>query len=173
MKSVLNKDQNRYYYNIFLEKGSNIRRIFFDNLIMLEFGKKIVAKEKLYSAKKPISIWDVDVDIILISNLIETNNNSNYLIGYLDEVIKPRILSKMNGYIKTYKDKYGNKDNKLIFFRIDDENLFKICKAICTKIEDLKTIKLTVISVFDDRYIKNKIITYGDKFDTNFRGLMV
>ena len=140
---------------------------------MLGFGKKIVAKEKLYGAKEPISIWDVDVDIILISNLIETNNNSNYLIGYLDVVIKPWILSKMNGCIKTYKDKYGNKDNKLIFFRIDDENLFKIYEAICNKIKDLKTIKLTVMSVFDDRYIKNKIITYGDKFDTNFRGLMV
>ena len=138
---------------------------------MLEFGKKIVAKEKLFSAKEPISIWDVDVDIILISNLTETNNNSN-LIGYLDKVIKSLILSKMNGYIKTYKDKYGNKDNKLIFFRIDDENLFKIYEAICNKIKDLKTIKLTVMSVFDDRYIKNKIITYGDKFDTNFRGLM-
>ena len=79
----------------------------------------------------------------------------------------------MNGCIKTYKDKYENKDNKLIFFRIDYENLFKICKAICTKTEDLKTIKLTVISVFDDGYIKTKIITYGDKVDTNFRGLVV
>ena len=51
MKSVLNKDQNRYYYNIFLEKGSNISTIFFDNLIMLGFGKKIVAKEKLMAQK--------------------------------------------------------------------------------------------------------------------------
>ena len=38
---------------------------------MLRFGKKKVAKGKFCSAKKPINIWDVNVDIIVISKLVE------------------------------------------------------------------------------------------------------
>ena len=39
--------------------------------------------------------------------------------------------------------------------------------------EDLKNIKLKVLPVYDDRYIKTKIRTYGDKVYTNFRVLNV
>ena len=46
-------------------------------------------------------------------------------------------------------------------------------KAIWTKIEDLKNIELNALPVYDDRYIKTKIRTYGDKVYTNFRGLNV
>ena len=34
---------------------------------MLRFGETKVAKEKSYAAKKPIKIWDVIVDNIVIS----------------------------------------------------------------------------------------------------------
>ena len=64
---------------------------FFDSII-LRFGKTKVAKEEFYGAKKPIKIGDVDVDNIIISKLIETEKNSKYLIGYLDEVIRPLVL---------------------------------------------------------------------------------
>ena len=50
-------------------------------------------RKKLW-CKKTIIIWNVNVDNIVISNLIETNNNSKYLIGYLDEVIKWLDMSK-------------------------------------------------------------------------------
>ena len=52
---------------------------------MLRFCKIQVAKEKLYSVKQPMKTWDVNVDNITISKLIETNF-SKYLMGYLDEV---------------------------------------------------------------------------------------
>ena len=58
-------------------------------------------------------------------------------------------------------------------FRIDDEKLLEKYEAIWTKIEDLKNIELNALSVYDDRYIKTKIRTYGDKVYTNFRGLIV
>ena len=66
---------------------------------------------------------------ITILNLTETNNNSKYLIGHLDdEVIEPLvlILDKMSGYVKRLKAKDGNKDNKLMSFHIDDEKLLEI-----------------------------------------------
>ena len=51
---------------------------------MLRFGEKKVKKEKFYAAKKtPINIWDARADNIVISKLIETKTNCNYLIEYL------------------------------------------------------------------------------------------
>ena len=55
--------------------------------------------------------------------------------------------------------------------RIDDEKLLKKYKAIWTKIEDLKNIELNALPVYDNRYIKTRIRTYGDKVYTNFRCL--
>ena len=75
---------------------------------------------------------------------------------------------------KTFKvkDRDKDKDNKLIFC-INDEKLLKKYKTICTKIEDLNNIELKAFSVYDDRYIKTEIRTYGDNVHTNFRSLNV
>ena len=50
---------------------------------MLRSVETKVAKEECYGTKKNLFDVDVDVDNIVISKLIETNNNSKYLIGYL------------------------------------------------------------------------------------------
>ena len=42
--------------------------------------------------KKPINIWDVNADNIVISKLFKTKTNSKYLIGYVDKVIKQLVL---------------------------------------------------------------------------------
>ena len=99
------------------------------------------------------------------------------MIGYLDKDVRPLflIMPKMSGYVKTFKVKDGDKDksNKLISFQINDEKLLEKYKTIWAKIEDLKNIELNTLPVYDDRYIKAKIRTYGDKVYTNFRGLNV
>ena len=77
----------------------------------------------------------------------------------------------MSRYVKTFKVK--DKSNKSMSFHRDDEKLLEKYKAIWTKIEDLKNIELNALPVYDDRYIKTKIRTYGDKVYTNFRGLNV
>ena len=59
---------------------------------MLKSGKTNVAKEKIYGAEKTIIIWDVCVNNIVISCLIEMKNSCKYLIRYLDEVIRPLVL---------------------------------------------------------------------------------
>ena len=70
----------------------------------MKLVKTEVAKEKFYAAEKPIKIWDVNVDNIVILKLVKTKTNSNYLIGYLDKDIRPLvwIMSKMSGYVKTF-----------------------------------------------------------------------
>ena len=99
------------------------------------------------------------------------------MIGYLDEVIRllVLILPEMSEHVKIFKDKeiYKNKNNKLMSLRIDNEKLLKKYKIIWPKIEDLQNIELEATPFYDDRYIKTKIGTYGDKFYTNFRGLNV
>ena len=87
---------------------------------------------------KPIKIWHVNVDNIVISKLVRTKTKSKYLIGYLDKDIKPLVLimPKMNVYVKTFK--VEDKNNKLMSFHLDDEKLLEKYKAIWTKIKNLK-----------------------------------
>ena len=63
--------------------------------------------------------------------------------------------------------KFEIKNSKLMSLRVDDFNLLEKCKAIWTKNEDLKNIKLNALP-YDNRYIKTKITTYGYKVYTNF-----
>ena len=59
----------------------------------MRFGEKETAKEKFYAAKKPIKIWDVNVDNIVISKLIETKTNSKYLVWIkFEKAIRPLVL---------------------------------------------------------------------------------
>ena len=46
-----------------------------------------------------------NVDYIVISKLVETKTNFNYLIGYLDKAIRPSVLimPKISEYVKTLK----------------------------------------------------------------------
>ena len=46
--------------------------------------------------------------------------------------------------------------------------LDKTVRPIWTKIEELKNIKSNALPVYDDRYIKTKIRTYGDKVYASF-----
>ena len=92
--------------------------------------------------KKTIKIWDVDVNNIVISKLVETKSNSKYLIGYLSKVIRPLvlILPKISGYVNSFKVKVGDKDknNTLMSLRIDNDNLLEKYKTVWTKIECFK-----------------------------------
>ena len=77
--------------------------------------------------KKQLKISDFNVNNIVISKLVETKPNSNYLIGYLDKVRRPLvlILPKGSRYVKAFQAEDGNKykNNKLISFCMDDEKL--------------------------------------------------
>ena len=59
---------------------------------MMRFGDRKIAKEMFQAGKRPIKNFDVNVDNIVFLKLVKTNTNSRYLIGYLDETIKPLVL---------------------------------------------------------------------------------
>ena len=126
-------------------------------------------KRKILFCTKNYIIWDVNVDDIVILKLVKTKANYKYLVGYLNEAIRPLVLIilKLSGYVKTFEIKDGDKDekNELMYCNIDDEKLLEKYKAIRTKIED---IELNALPIYDDRYIKTKLRTYGDNVYTNF-----
>ena len=91
--------------------------------------------------------------MLVISKLIETKTNSKYLIGYLNNVIKPLflILPRLDGYVKTckIKDKDKYKNNKMMSVRKDDDKILK-------NIKPLRLQYFTVISIGSSLVYKNK-----------------
>ena len=72
----------------------------------------------------------------------------------------------MSRYVKKFKVKEEN--NKLMSFCIDNEKL--LTKIKIDQIEEIEK-NLNALPVYDGRYIKTKIRTFGDKVYTNFRGI--
>ena len=76
INSVFDNDKNHYYYKILFEKCSyqlaKKQSQYFCSIKMVRLEKKGIAKEKFYAAKKPKKNWNVNVDNIVISKLIET-----------------------------------------------------------------------------------------------------
>ena len=139
---------------------------------MLRFDERKVAKEEVYGAKKAMNSWDVNVNKIVISNLIEAQNNFKYLIGYFDEFIRLLVLMlpKMSGYVTTFKngdrDKDNNKNNELMFFHINNEKLLESVKTFGLRLKNSKNIELNALSVYGDTYVKPKIRACGDNVYT-------
>ena len=59
-------------------------KTFFVSKIMLRFGKTEEAKKEFYHAKKKIiiKVWNVNVDNIVTSKVVDMKNNFKYFIGY-------------------------------------------------------------------------------------------
>ena len=112
-----------------------------------------------------------------ISKLIETKNHPKCLIGYLDDAMRPLvlILSKFSVFLKTFKNGYKdiNKNNGLMYLRINDDKLQEKYETIWAQIENLQNIELNALLVYDDRYTKTKTRAYDDKVYTNCHGLNV
>ena len=129
--------------------------------------------------QKTIKCWNVNVDNTVISKLIKMKNDSKYFIACLDDIIRLLVLRlpKISGHVKTFEDKDEDKDknecDKLMSLGIDDDKLLEKCKISWTKIEDFQNIELNALPVYDDKYIKIKIRTYGDKAYTKCFGVNV
>ena len=66
------------------------------------------------------------------------------MIGYLDKGIRALnlLIPTISEYVKTVK--VEDRKNKLMSFHIDYEKLLGKCRAILTKIEELKILNETV-----------------------------
>ena len=66
---------------------------------MLRFEETKIAKEKFYTAIKPLKVWNANVENVAISKLVKTKTNSKYRIEYLYKAIRTLLLimPKMSG----------------------------------------------------------------------------
>ena len=85
--------------NVCINELRNNDNKIFVSIVMLKFGQTKVSKGEFHGAIKPIKTQLVNVNNIVISKLIETKNDFKYLIGYLDQVIRPLVLIAHNGQI--------------------------------------------------------------------------
>ena len=68
-------------------------RIVSISMTMVRFREKGIAKEKCYTAKIAIIMWDVNVDNIVISKLVKTKTSSKHLIEIkFDKAGRPLVL---------------------------------------------------------------------------------
>ena len=126
-------------------------------------------KEGFYVAKKPIHVWNVDVNNIVVSESAHVKKRFKFLIEHLDGVVRPLILimPKMSGYVKTFDG------NKLMSFRVDGDNPVEKYKNIWRKIGELKGFGLTALLIHGDKYIKTKIKTNDQKINADIYDLGV
>ena len=138
------------------------------------FDDKKINKSNFYRNKKLFNIYDIDVNQILVSKKESYGKKSSfkYFIGHNDDdIIKPLCikLSQMIGYVKCFDS------NKTMSFKATDKKLFKKYSKIWEKVSRLMNIRFDGEPVYgdNDKYIKTKIKTYGDKVNTNFQGKKV
>ena len=130
------------------------------------FDDKKISKSNFYKNKKIFNIYDLDVNKILVSKKESYSKKKSlkYFIGYNDDdVIRPLCikLPQMVGYVKHFDSK------KTMSFKVSDNKLLKKYTKTWEKVSNLMDKKF---DSDNDKYIKAKMMSYGDKINTNFQG---
>ena len=74
---------------------------------IIKFGHIEIEKQKIYQHKRPISIKDIDINKITVSNKVSFDKRGfKYFVGYKDRKIRPlRIFhTKMSGYRRDFHE---------------------------------------------------------------------
>ena len=99
---------------------------------IIMFGYIKIEKHKFYQHKSPISIGDVDINKIIVSNKVPFGKKGfKYFIGYKDErKVRPlcMILPKMTAYRR------DSDETKYMSFLIKDEELLEKYNEIWNKV---------------------------------------
>ena len=112
------------------------------------FDDKKINKSNFYKSKKVFSIYDTDVDKILIlkKNLMVKKSSFKYFLGYNgDDVIRPLCIKfpQMIGYVKHFDS------NKTMSFKVNDNRPLKSI-LIWERVSILMKIELDSKPVYDD-----------------------
>ena len=123
-----------------------------------------IEKNKFYRNKTLISLKDINIQKILVSNNISFGEkNYRYFIGYLykDHKVKPLhiMLPKTSAYVKSYdgQSKWMN------YLLIEDGGLIDKYNNIWDKVSaDMKK-EFDNKSVYNREFLKTKIKSHGDE----------
>ena len=125
--------------------------------------------KKFHKSKQPINLDLKKVDQIVAPDKFKGSDDGfKYFIGYKKgEIVKSLciILLQMSGYIKCFES--GAKNMSSI---IKDDDVLDKYNEIRDKIKERLNIKFHSILVYDEKYIKAKVIEFNDVIKTNFLG---
>ena len=126
----------------------------------IKFGDVVVDKNQFYSSKNTLSLRDVDLDKVVVSNKWKINESTcKYYVGYRkDDLIRPLcvIMPQMSGYIKYFDD-----GGKSISFISDGKMVYDKYSAIWTRVGKLLKLKFSVNAIRDDKYVCCKLKIFG------------
>ena len=101
---------------------------------IIKFGDIEIQKQKFHQYKNPISIKNIDINKIVVSNKVSFGKKGfKYSIGYKDaKKIRPLciFLPKTSAYRKDFEE------NKCISFLIKDDELLKKYNKIWKKVKN-------------------------------------
>ena len=164
VKSKKSQRYASYYKKLFTFFSPSVRM----SKKNINFDDKKINKSNFYKNKKVFKIDDIDVNKILVSKKepYDTKTSIKHFIGYDDnDVIRLLCikLPQMTRYIKCFDS------NKTMSFKVSDKKLLKKYIKIWGKISSLMEKELDSESVYgdNDKYIKTKIKSYGDKVIKN------
>ena len=133
--------------------------------------KKIYSKSNFYKNTKLFSIYDIEVNKILIFKKEPYDKKSSFkcFLGYNDDdVIRPLCikLHQMIGCFKHFDS------NKKMSFKVNNNRLLKSILKYGKKLNEYMNIEFDSEPVYgdSDKYIKTKTKSYRDKVNTNFQG---
>ena len=120
--------------------------------------------------KKKININEVDIKRIALSDKKSYGKDSfKFFIGYRHEGNAFLSLlcvkcSQMNAYAK-----YFDENNKYMNLLVNDKEVLKKYTERWNKIKNLFKKEFNSEPVYNEKYIKTKILIYNDKLNTNFQ----
>ena len=131
---------------------------------ILTFGNIETEKNKICHHKTLVSLRDVYIEKVLVSNEISFADKSyNHFIGYSynDHKVKPIhiILPKTSAYVKSFDGQ-----TKWMYFLIEDDDLLEKYNTFWDKVSaDIKK-DFDNEPVYNEEYLKTKIKYHGDEF---------
>ena len=125
-----------------------------------------IEKCKFHLYKRPISIDNIDINKIAVSNKISfIKNGFKYFIGYKDAK-KNRPLCILLPKLSAYRRDFDK--TKCMSFLIKDEKLLEKYNEIWKKVSNIIRKEIDRNPVYNEKYIKTKIKSYSVKINSNF-----
>ena len=135
----------------------------------LKFDNIKINKKEFHKSKKPIDLFSVDLDKIVVSDKFKHNDEGfKYFIGNQKNLlVKPLciILPQMNSHIK-----YFENGGKNMSFMIKDDKVWDKYDKIWDVIKNKLGINFHSEPVYEYRYLKAKVREFDGVIKTNFLG---
>ena len=133
---------------------------------IIKFRDIEIKKQKFYQHKEPVSIKDIDINKITVSNKVSFSKKGfKYFISYIDaKIIRPLyiFLPKMTAYRKDFDE------TNFMCLLIEDDEFLEKNNDIWKKIKDIHKKKFDNKPIYNKKYLKAKIKAYHRKINTNF-----